>query len=506
MSGRLIANKRHYSNLKLQKITDNLGTRMGKKGKLNYHRKHSYLALQFFGSVYCPRCEATVDKGPSSSKDDQEFLKLHQTHDKDCKIKPNPDIELGLKRIRPDDHEDNYTEVGGVGFECGDCEGDRLMYLEDIGVVDFSFPVPIFAEDVTNTKEMPGERPFEFGQIQMEAIGEAALLQMDIYKLEASDEILRIQDENIRLFEEGEITRKFEKIRTPKGKHHVKKWEDLVDLYDLGIDCNLSRVQKNKMLATFSKIHARNEIDHYVTIPKTWDSIEDLFMCSYLEMFKEKEYEYALPEEFFGTFELPVANKKPLGKFRGLACDVKTVLAEALLEIDPSQFAMKYKRDDGILGGFESSNDFRKICEDDENFHEHPVHGRPISLCITVRTDETTCNTARTETEQPVVISILNAKGDAYKMIFLGYAPIHKPYSDEVLKSLLIEGTYSGVILNILPCTVLASCVLCFASDVLSLPSEYNRHRISRRDNQICCTFGDAQFSPRYHGPSGNFW
>jgi hypothetical protein len=201
-----------------------------------------------------------------------------------------------------------------------------------------------------------------------------------------------------------------------------------------------------------------------------------------------------------------VANKKPLGKFRGLACDVKTVLAEALLEIDPSQFAMKYKRDDGILGGFESSNDFRKICEDDENFHEHPVHGRPISLCITVRTDETTCNTARTETEQPVVISILNAKGDAYKMIFLGYAPIHKPYSDEVLKSLLIEGTYSGVILNILPCTVLASCALCFASDVLSLPSEYNRHRISRRDNQICCTFGDAQFSPRYHGPSGSFW
>ena len=64
---------------------------------------------------------------------------------------------------------------------------------------------------------------------------------------------------------------------------------------------------------------------------------------------------------------------KPLAKMRGIALDVKAVLAEALLQIDPSKFAMKYKRDDGILGGFESGDDFRKISEDDELFDEHEV-------------------------------------------------------------------------------------------------------------------------------------
>jgi len=408
--------------------------------KRNYHKKYSYNAFQKFGTVYCPRCERDIQKGPKSSDDDKVFLKLHEAQDSICKAKPV--LEQVYKRTRFD----NHVAVGGTGLETA---GEDSDFGDFGGDFDFEYPAALTSADVTNTRPMRGRADCVMEPIQLEETGEEELKRMDIYNLKASDEILNIQIKKLRLFEEGEITEKFKKIRTPKGKLHKKKWEDLVDLYSLGVDFNLSRDQKNEMLAQFSKIIERNGAEDSITIPKTWDSIDDLFACSYSDMFKEQEYEYSLPEEFFGRFELPVADMKPLAKMRGIALDVKAVLAEALLQIDPSKFAMKYKRDDGILGGFESGDDFRKISEDDELFDEHEVYGHPISLCITVRTDETTCNTARTETEQAVVISILNAMGDAYEIIFLGYAPIHKPYSDEVLRSLLIEGNVSAYIFKI---------------------------------------------------------
>ena len=55
------------------------------------------------------------------------------------------------------------------------------------------------------------------GQVQIEETPERELRAMHRKgKLEASEEILKIQIEKIRLFEEGEIIEKFEKIRTPK--------------------------------------------------------------------------------------------------------------------------------------------------------------------------------------------------------------------------------------------------------------------------------------------------
>ena len=118
---------------------------------------------------------------------------------------------------------------------------------------------------------------------------------------------------------------------------------------------------------------------------------------------------------------------------------MKTVLAEALLGLDPSQFSTTFQRNEGILDGFESGDIFEKLSEDDKLFEPHPEHGHPISLCLSIRSDETTCNTLRTEKEMVIVISILNAKPPHYKMLFLGYVPIHKPYSDPILHELLIR-------------------------------------------------------------------
>jgi hypothetical protein len=152
-------------------------------------------------------------------------------------------------------------------------------------------------------------------------------------------------------------------------------------------------------------------------------------------LFETKTFEYALPIDFLGEYEED--GETPLKKMVGYALDVKRVLAEALLAIDPSEFSTTYRRVDGILDGFESGDVFRKISEDDKLFEPHHEYGQPISLCLSIRSDETTCNTSRTEKEMAVVISILNAKAPHYKMLFLGYVPIHKPYSDPILHELL---------------------------------------------------------------------
>jgi hypothetical protein len=54
---------------------------------------------------------------------------------------------------------------------------------------------------------------------------------MDVYNLLASDDILNVQREHLRLIEEEIIIAKFQDIRTPQGKSHKKKWEDLLDIY-----------------------------------------------------------------------------------------------------------------------------------------------------------------------------------------------------------------------------------------------------------------------------------
>ena len=375
-----------------------------------------------FGTVYCICCERDIQIGPKSNEDETKFLERHQHKDPECK-------SIGdAKRARL--NIDDYAAVGGAGrdeFEVND-DYDHFDYGQEMTVAEFT------GNDIRNDKA--GRKDCVLGTVQLEETNEGEMRKYRPYHLEASEDILKI-----RLFMDGEITKKFEKMRTPRGKDHPKKYTDLIELYTLGVDFNLSRSEKDEMLATFTRILENNGVGDYATIPKTFESIDEMFKSSYAELFEKNVYEYPLDKDLFGRFEFPLKDEKPLAPMRGLALDVKTVLAEALLEIEPSQFITEYKRDDDILKGCETSDDFRKISEDDQLFDHHPQYGHPISLCLTVRTDETTCNTARTESEQAVVLSILNAKGAAYKMIFLGYAPIHLPYPKAYIEKLLVAGT-----------------------------------------------------------------
>jgi hypothetical protein len=116
--------------------------------------------------------------------------------------------------------------------------------------------------------------------------------------------------------------------------------------------------------------------------------------------------------------------QKPIAKMTGILLDIKAILAEALLEIDPINFSTSYRREGGILA-------------DTDKIREHPIYGKPIPLCLGFSSDKTQCNNSGSVCEQAVVLSILNAKNDAYKMLFGGFVPLELPYSDRLLDGLL---------------------------------------------------------------------
>ena len=388
--------------------------------------KENYHVLQRRGFVKCPRCTEDVYRGPNSNPVDELFLKAHQARDQKCRNMP--------MLMRDDEEFRDNDMLDHVDFEAdrydydndddGDHEGiDFLLDQPELTLHDFN----------AAARQLDARRDFVVGTVQHEE--DQDLGAIDVYNLPASEDILKVQREHLRLFEDHEIIAKFNNIRTPTGQRNKKKWEDLLDVYALGIKLGTSREQKKVLLDTLNRIIDRNECSTFITIPKSWRSLDTLFSSSYETLFERKTFEYALPKDFFGEYEEDGVT--PLRKMIGLALDVKTVLAEALLDLDPSQFSTTFRRDHEILDGFETGDAFRKISEDDKLFDPHPEYGQPISLCLTIRSDETTCNASRTEKEQAVVISILNAKAPHYKMLFLGYVPIHKPYSDPILHELL---------------------------------------------------------------------
>jgi len=392
------------------------------------HPKENYHSLKRRGSVYCPRCDNFINRGPNSNPVDELFLRRHQARSQECRNMPMPIVADAEFR---DNDMNDHVDFGADRFNYDTDNDDNADEVIDFRLDD---PVMTLREFNEATRRLDASIDFEVGAVQREE--NPTLRHMDVYNLPASDDILNVQREHLRLIEEEEIIAKFQDIRTPQGKSHKKKWEDLLDIYSFGTSIGISREYKNDLLAMMSGIHERNGVSSEIAIPRDWKSLDVLFSSSYSSLFETKTFEYALPIDVFGEYEED--GETPLKKMVGYALDVKRVLAEALLAIDPSEFSTTYRRVDGILDGFESGDVFRKISEDDKPFEPHHEYGQPISLCLSIRSDETTCNTSRTEKEMAVVISILNAKAPHYKMLFLGYVPIHLPYSEPILHDFLI--------------------------------------------------------------------
>ena len=223
----------------------------------------------------------------------------------------------------------------------------------------------------------------------------------------------------------------------------------------------ISEKKGNELLDVMHGIMDRHE--SFLPMGHTWKAIKTAVRRKSRGVFQVDEYTYLLPEKFFGQTNSAGKQWLPV-KAYGL--DIRHVLAKALLDTDPVSFVTKPKEqtyglrpdyldampdyfkeavleagdeawksleidDDSefLLSDFSTGSYFRALCADADKYPV--VRGKkPIHICLSVFSDKSLATASCSE--QPVVFSILNCVGKEYKMLFLGYAPITLPYSDEV--------------------------------------------------------------------------
>ena len=231
--------------------------------------------------------------------------------------------------------------------------------------------------------------------------------------------------------------------------------------YNTCYRAGISEKKGNELLDVMHGIMGRH--DSFLPMGHTWKAIKTAVRRKSRDVFQVDEYTYLLPEKFFGQTNSAGQQWLPV-KAYGL--DIRHVLAKALLDTDPGTFVTRpqdqtyglrpdyletmpdYFKEavleagdetwkslaidedsEFLLSDFSSGSYFRALCADAEKYPM--VNGKkPIHICLAIFSDKSLATASCSE--QPVVFSILNCVGKEYKMLFLGYAPITLPYSDEV--------------------------------------------------------------------------
>jgi hypothetical protein len=130
-----------------------------------------------------------------------------------------------------------------------------------------------------------------------------------------------------------------------------------------------------------------------------------------------------LPSRFYGTHHY--LSKRRLRAFTGTFEDIRGVVAEMLLNVDPSKVVLEYTPDDAavedqLLGAFPTGKLFQQYSEDAKNYGT--INGKPVvPLCFGVWADETTTSSSRNTSELPVYIALLNAG----KLTVIRYTVLH---------------------------------------------------------------------------------
>jgi len=248
------------------------------------------------------------------------------------------------------------------------------------------------------------------------------LTGFDINVLEPSDVVLEIQSNFLEVFsvaadDDGPLM-KFRNL-----SKSVVDWKDLIELYEFGISVGLSDREGNILLALFNEILARH--DSNIQLRKSWRDIR-------LAIDKQKSRKCynvftltePLPPRFFGHRHY--LSKRPLRKFTGTSEDIREVIAEMLLNVDPSKVILEYTpptdgdgrplpEADHLLGEFTTGKLFQQFsCQNLNNPHRSVIFYQSCWICVV---------------------------GDAYQMHFLAYAPFRLPHSEDCLnKQLLSRG------------------------------------------------------------------
>ena len=223
---------------------------------------------------------------------------------------------------------------------------------------------------------------------------------------------IQLKLEELLMEEETTGTTKLMKFRNMENK--TVDWTDLIQLYDFGQSVGLSDASGNRLLSVMNEILEKHGSN--ILLRKSWRHIRmAIDKQKTRKMKRTTDIRVPLPEPFGVNHYL---TKRPLRAFHGTAEDIRVVVADMLLSIDPSKLVLEYQPtmnggeaappNEQLLGEFTTGKLFQQFSIDAKKYGD--LAGmRVVPLCFGIWADETTTSASRNMSELPVYIALLNA-------------------------------------------------------------------------------------------------
>jgi len=297
----------------------------------------------------------------------------------------------------------------------------------------------------------------KFSEAALRILGDNVLTN-DPYLVDVKSDIAEIQRRVLDKFDPTAEPPLTFRNRTQKGSLDDVNPSDLIDILEFGIEVGLSNSQGDKLIALIKRLFGRRKIN--IQLRNEYESMKRSLSTNVTApMFPIQRFVFPLPVEYFGDTD--PATGAELKAIECVALDPMNVLAESLLRIkNPRNFLKTFDaqlasfhgedgdiirveeipREQQILRGFSTSNLWRNACADARRYRciDPSDTRRIVHLMLGVWGDVACLNASKTKSEGGVYMSILNTTSSDYKMHFIGYAPVHFPYTNDKLKSLLI--------------------------------------------------------------------
>ena len=426
------------------------------RGARNKFCKHFYLTSRYLNCEHCGQkvFSSKIDSSKASS------MLRHWAHSKICK-EMRAARGIVVDRMLSE-HSLDWRDVPHLDISDENYEGHGEQLRDEM---EESSPTDVRLL-FTDGKDPTGDGLYPavtseglvFSKAARETLGENVETN-DPYVVDVKSDIADVQREFLRKFDPlaDEPPIKF-RNRNQKGALDDVEPSDLIDILEFGVEVGLSNAQGDKLITLIKRLFGRRNIP--IQLRNEYESMKISLKTNVTTpMFPIQRFVYPLPEEYFGDTD--PATGSELKAIESVALNPINALADSLLRIEnPGNFLTSFEsqfidyehsveelpRERHLLGDFRTGDLWRKVCTDARRYRcADPDDSRQIvHLLLGVWGDVACLNAARTKSEGGVYMSILNTTGSDYKMHFIGYAPVHFPYTNDKLKSLLLGNGYES--------------------------------------------------------------
>lgn len=197
-------------------------------------------------------------------------------------------------------------------------------------------------------------------------------------------------------------------------------------LYEFGVHMELSNKNGDRFLKTVSSVLKLCGVSEKL-IFKCWEKLKKACDGELKQLSPVVRFEIPLGP-LFHDYE-DKAKTKLTNRTKCFFLNILWRIGDALLQIKPSEFHTKPILD-GTFSTYPSGNLFKKYCL----FVFRCFGSDGVALMVAFYFDEAECS--KTRSACPLYMFIMNATGESFVPILLGYCPVRLAYSSDVLGGL----------------------------------------------------------------------